>query len=72
MAYDGFLTGSGLSKVRVFSDFSVRTWPVLGPSASDPNPKSTTDRYQVVQSNDGAIGIPRGVKERTFTAALVP
>ena len=27
MTYDGFLTGSGLSKVRVFSDFSDRSWP---------------------------------------------
>jgi hypothetical protein len=27
----------------------------------DPEPKSTTDGYQVVQSDDGTIGIPRGV-----------
>ena len=27
----------------------------------DPNRKSTTDRYEVVQSNDGTIGIPWGV-----------
>ena len=39
-------------------------------AAFDPEPTYTTDRYQVVQSNDGAIGIPRGVKESTFTAAL--
>ena len=38
----------------------------------DPKPKYATDGYQVVQSNDDAIGIPRGVKERTFTAALAP
>jgi hypothetical protein len=30
-------------------------------TAFDPNPKSKTDRYQAVQSNDGTIGIPRGV-----------
>ena len=43
---------------------------VLRRSASDPKPKYTTDRYLVVQSNVGTIGIPRGVKERTFIAAL--
>ena len=41
-------------------------------TAFDPNPKSTTDRYPVVQSNDGTIEIPRGVKESTSTAALAP
>ncbi|MDK2741947.1 MAG: hypothetical protein NDI90_03455 [Nitrospira sp. BO4] len=46
---------------------TVAKWPM---AVLDPNPKSTTDRYQVDQSNNGAIGIPRGVKERTFTAAL--
>ena len=30
-------------------------------TAFDPNPTSTTDRYRVVQSNDGTTGIPRGV-----------
>jgi hypothetical protein len=35
MAYDGFVTGSGLSKVRVFSDFSDRNWPM---AVLDPKP----------------------------------
>jgi hypothetical protein len=30
-------------------------------TAFDPKQKYTTDRYQAVQSNDGTIGIPRGV-----------
>jgi len=41
-------------------------------SVIDPKPKYTTDGYQVVKSNDGAIGIPRGEKERTFTAGVAP
>jgi hypothetical protein len=40
------------------------------PSVLDPKPKYTTDGYQAVQSNDGTIGIPRGIKERTFAATL--
>lgn len=31
------------------------SWPM---AALDPEPKSTTDGYPVVQLNDGAIGIP--------------
>jgi hypothetical protein len=38
----------------------------------DPKPKCTTDGYQVVQSNDGAVGFPHGVKEQTFTALRAP
>ena len=37
--------------MRVFSGFGDRTWPM---AALDPNPKSTTDRYQGDQSNDGS------------------
>ena len=46
---------------------NFRFWPM---SVLDPKRKYTADRYQVVQSNDSTIGILRGVKERTFTAAL--
>ena len=48
---------------------TVAKWPM---AVLDPEPKYTTDGYQVVLSNVGAIGFPRGVKERTFTAALAP
>jgi hypothetical protein len=48
---------------------TVAKWPI---AVLDPEPKYTTDGYQVVQSNDGAIGILRGEKERTFTAGVAP
>lgn len=35
-------------------------WYMRQRTAIDPKQKSTTDRYQVVQSNDGTIGIPHG------------
>ncbi len=38
----------------------VRMRPTFSHSL-DPKPKFTTDRYQVLQSNDGTIRIPRGV-----------
>ncbi|MDH4188141.1 MAG: hypothetical protein OEV08_14210 [Nitrospira sp.] len=41
-------------------------------TAFDPKQKYTTDGYRVIYSNDGTIGIPLDVKERTFTAALAP
>jgi hypothetical protein len=48
---------------------NFRSWPIAVP---DPEPKYRTDGYQVVQSNDGAIVIPRGEKERTFTVGVAP
>lgn len=55
---------------RVFEGpANVSRWPM---AVLDPEPTYTTDGHQVVQSNDGIIGIPRGVKERTFIATLAP
>ena len=58
-----------LGRLLQFTWAYDRNWPM---AVLDPEPKYTTDGYQVVQSNVGAIGFPRGVKERTFTAALAP
>jgi hypothetical protein len=35
-------------------------WYMRQTTAFDPKPKYMTDRYQVVQSNAGTIGIPHG------------
>jgi hypothetical protein len=35
-------------------------WYMRQMTVIDPKPKYMTDRYQVVQSNDGTIGIPHG------------
>jgi hypothetical protein len=43
--------------------------PLLADGSPRPKPTYTTEGYQVFQSNDGIIGIPRGVKERTSIAA---